>query len=374
MHDPRRIARWLNRLAGNIRQRSAMKLEKPRLGYIGWLGKENLGDEAMFVAARRCYPNHAMVHMDLPAMETALARLGLSGRAYFDGVILGGGTLISPYWTPSVRLPQQWNVPVWSLGTGVGSSGFEEAQEVDLGPWKELLPRFKAMGLRGPRSLARARALGAGDAAVIGDLALSFALDRPEPPADAPRFMVNVALPAGERYAAETVEWQNELQRAVIRLVRQGWEPVGVAMHTNDVAPLEQLLRACGRPVMVHRPATVDAFFQLVRPCRMTLAVRLHGAILSACAGVPPLMIGYRDKCLDFMESVGLEEWHIDPLSGAGEIAARVQDLTLASAERRKSTLVAAQSLRDSFTGYVQRTGGLLSAEDGRRHAAHTLK
>ena len=82
-------------LLTDIAARKTLATGKPRLGYIGALGDANLGDEAMFAAAKQLYPNHELVTLLSTWRETELASKGLSGPAFFDGVILGGGTLIN---------------------------------------------------------------------------------------------------------------------------------------------------------------------------------------------------------------------------------------------------------------------------------------
>ena len=48
-------------LLADIGARKTLANGKPRLGYIGALGDANLGDEAMFAAAKLLYPNHELV-------------------------------------------------------------------------------------------------------------------------------------------------------------------------------------------------------------------------------------------------------------------------------------------------------------------------
>jgi polysaccharide pyruvyl transferase WcaK-like protein len=57
----------------------------------------------------------------------------------------------------------------------------------------------------------------------------------------------------------------------------------------------------------------VDAFFALAAPCSLSLSVRLHGAVLGCCLGIPPLLFAYREKCLDFLESMNLSCWALRP-------------------------------------------------------------
>lgn len=332
----------------------------PRVGYIGALGAGNLGDEAMFEAAQRLLPHYELIPLTAPWHEQRLARVGLSGQRFFYSVVLGGGTLINPYWTGKTRAALELGVPVWALGTGVGSSGFEQPSSVEIREWQPLLERLVRIGVRGPRSRAALAAIGIRNVDVIGDLALSLTRRQESEPADPPRFAVNVALPAGPESGSEPYRRLQELEEIVVQLVENGWQLVPIAMHASDVGPIRHLLRSVS---LDHLPIpvleTTQQFFRKVGPCCFTVGVRLHAVILSCCVGVPPLMLGYRDKCLDFMESMQLAEWHVALESASrDEIAAKVSLLSRGAAALRPAVLRRAQSWKDRIEEYVESSAG----------------
>jgi polysaccharide pyruvyl transferase WcaK-like protein len=147
------------------------------------------------------------------------------------------------------------------------------------------------------------------------------------------------------------------LEGVLREFTRQGYTPVPVAMHGSDIAPLQQLMARVGcEHLPIQTPQTADAFFALAGPCRFTLAVRLHAAILSCCTGVPPLMLAYRDKCLDFMESMELTEWQINLDNVApGAITAGAQALADQALALRPTVLRAAQHWQAVLKGYTDR-------------------
>ena len=114
-------------------RRVAGRTGKILRGYIGGIGDENLGDEAMLEAANRLLPESTLVPIGFPRQERRLAKMGLSGSRFYRSVILGGGTLINEYvWSEQVRTALEQGVPVWSLGTGVGSCGFGHPAQANL--------------------------------------------------------------------------------------------------------------------------------------------------------------------------------------------------------------------------------------------------
>lgn len=338
-----------------IRQRAALRRTgRPRLGYISGAGDSNLGDEAMLEAAHQLFPAHALVPMAYPRQEKRLERCGFSGSRFWDGIIVSGGTLINPYWWPQVKVAIDQKVPVWSLGTGVGSQGFPVPESIDLTPWQGILPRFTGLGLRGPLSQERLEAIGIGNGTVVGDLA--FALTRPPvAPQNPPCFALNVYYPVRPEHGDESFESLDELAQCVAGLVARGWRPVPIAMHRHDIEPTQRILDAAGvGDIPIQLLPDFDSFYRVVAPCTLLVGVRLHAAILAFCAGVPPLVLGYRDKALDFVRSVEWKEWYV-PLDKAapGEIEAKCRRLAEQAVELRPLVHQRAKGWQDKLQQYA---------------------
>ncbi len=333
-----------------------LREDRPRLAYAGGHGYQNLGDDALFVAAQQALEGARLVSFRYPSHEARFARVGLSGRRYFQWFVLGGGTFINPYGLSTVRVALQQGLPAWTLGTGVGSAGFNMSRRPELAEWRVLLRDFQGVGVRGPVSKGLLDELGIPHAEVIGDLALVFTREAPEPPALPRRFAVNLILtPPGER-EGYTYERLEGLERALRHFLAQGWEPVFVAMHEWDALSLRRLMAAVGREGdTVHQPETAEAYMRLVAPCTLTIATRLHSAVLSSCAGTPPLMLGYREKCLDFMASLGLEEWHVDLARPEQDIFSRALALAEQADGLRATVLARAQERQRGIRAYVQK-------------------
>ena len=343
--------------ASAVQKRLVPLLEgRPRLAYVGGHGVHNLGDDALFEAARQVLHGYHVATFRFPPQERRLARLGLSGARYFQQFILGGGTFINSYGLPVVRTALELGLPAWTLGTGVGSAGFHMKARPELLEWRALLRDFRAVGVRGPLSKATLDELGVPHVEVIGDLALVSTRERAEPPALPRRFAVNIIYTTPgepEGYPDERLEG---LERAIRHFVAQGWEPVFVAMHAWDVQSLRRLAARVGQEgIVIHEPRTAEAYMRLVAPCTLTLAVRLHAAVLSCCAGTPVLMLGYREKCLDFMASLGLEHWHVDLCVPEQDIFSRALELAEQADGLREPLLARARERRRSIQEYVRK-------------------
>ncbi len=298
-------------------------------GYIGWVGHGNLGDDAMFEAAAKLL---APAHLEIFAgasCENVLARLGLSGSRVFDRVFLGGGTLINAGYLRIVEQAQILGLPVCALGTGVGSADLGETGEKPAARWRDVLNSFSRVGVRGYRSQRKLHHLGIHRVEVIGDLALALTKDKLDPLKDTRRFILNVAAPGARAGCFPVDRMFEEIAQACRHLNTKGWVAIPVAFATADIAPIETTLRLAGlESCAIARPAGSAAYFELAANARFALCVRLHCAVLSACAGLPAISIAYRDKVHDFAETVDMTAWTLDALQlSAGTLAERAQAL-----------------------------------------------
>ncbi len=330
-----------------------------KIGYIGWIGKENLGDEAMFSAAQKLLAPKELIHYDGKNRERLLAFLGLSGRKYFSSIILGGGTLVNQGYKEIVHLALSSGLDMSTLGTGVGSNGFSADPHESLHEWSPLLNRFRFLGLRGPRSLQRIKEIGVEHAEIVGDLALALTLDSPQPSPVSDRYMLNVAIPGVGAPAFPTDKMIAEISHAVAVLSQKGLYPLPVAFCPEDILALSLVLtKALSETYDIKLINDYQEMFRHLSKCRFSIGVRLHSAVLSCCAGVPPILIGYREKCADFMESMELMEWYIDALSmDKGKIAGLVEKLVAAEHSLRpvinKRALFWKERLREYTAQYA---------------------
>jgi hypothetical protein len=305
----------------------------------------------MFEAAHVLLPGSRLETFRGARREALLARLGLSGQRAFSRIFLGGGTLINDGYVGVVRRALDFGVPVRTLGTGVGSSGFSVTSETLTEDWRGLLARFERIGVRGPQSLEQLQALGVHKAEVVGDLALALTPDIPLVAPEADCFLLNAAAPKGADPSFPSEIVFAELAGAARRLVGLGLEPVPVAFCEDDLAPLHAVMSQAGITAEIARPQTAGAFFALARQSRLSLGVRLHCAVLSVCAGLAPLAVAYRGKGKDFAASVGLEDWMVD--CAAVGLAERAAVLADAAPEVGAKAHAAALSWREKLRTYV---------------------
>ncbi len=317
--------------------------------YIGWLGHGNLGDEAIFKGLQSISKHSNFEQFSGDKIEKLLAKFKLSGSSFFSSALLGGGTLINPKFLHSVKTMLDTKVPISALGTGVGSTGFGDDYFVNIDEWKEPLSQFQYIGVRGPLSLSALNTLGIQNVEIIGDLGLSLAKQDVIKCNNSRSFAINVTFPLVALREKPPPRYLATLVAVIKDLSKDGWRPVPIAMSVKDVKPIQELLfRAHGKKVHVPIAYHHDNFFELIKPCKFAITVRLHAAVLSCCAGVPPLVIGYREKCSDFMASLQLEEWCLDLFSAElKDINAALHKLIDSTPTLREEILQKANYWRD---------------------------
>lgn len=165
-----------------------------KIGYIGWVGHANLGDEAMFQAiSQSLAPNQVVSLLPVPG-ERLLQVVGAGGSKRFGAALLGGGTLINHFYLDLAKLVASWRIPFCIAGTGVGSPGFgfSSRDEDNLQGWAEILRRSPLVAVRGPKSAQLLQQIGVSNVEVIGDPALGFTPDLLPPLRAKPRLVLNL--------------------------------------------------------------------------------------------------------------------------------------------------------------------------------------
>jgi polysaccharide pyruvyl transferase WcaK-like protein len=69
--------------------------------------------------------------------------------------------------------------------------------------------------------------------------------------------------------------------------------------------------------------------YNKIKECKMMLTIRLHGAIFSAVANIPSLLIEYHRKCSDYLDDIGIDKyWRIyDATVDEEEIIQKINQL-----------------------------------------------
>lgn len=271
------------------------------IAYLGWVNRGNLGDEAMYEAAK-------MVG-NLPRLRAVpLHRPGriLATRGRASTLIVGGGTLLGrPEWLVRIREARRVLRPdrMIVLGTGVEPLAFGESRRTaTLASTRTtalLLKDADFIGVRGPHSKEELGQWGV-EAHVIGDPALALAGAATAPPGSTRKVAINLANVA-DGLIPDRRTLLHEISRVCDQLIRAGSEVSFFAMEKSDLEMAKTLPRAV--TVLPWSPNLADVL-SVIDSCDVIVSERLHGGILAAARRTPFVLLGYKPKILDFAASV----------------------------------------------------------------------
>jgi hypothetical protein len=285
---------------------------RPTVGWIGFHGHDNFGDELVLRAGRQL----------LEGLEV------LPGQEGTVGTVLGGGTLLNAkgYYQ---RIADRIDAPGLRrlvLGTGVVSP--------DVGGWTEDLagwaPFLEAgpVGVRGPRSVQHLRDWGyRGPVEVLGDPALALT-----PPA-VPRGEGVLLAPVGRSSVGQVDPDAEVHQLELLIEATRRWRAEGrdvsiLSAHRGDDRVAIALMRSLGETLdVVHAYDDLDGGVQAIAASGIVVATRLHALVLAAAVGAPFIGLAYRSKVHDVAESIGastvrdLDAWTVDGLLAAVSVA-----------------------------------------------------
>lgn len=296
--------------------------DRPKLGYVGFSGQGNFGDDLMLDAIRRLFPHHRVE----------------PGSDHGVGVILGGGTLLNAerfYWRIAERITPI-GAPRVVFGTGVVSPEVDGWTE-PIDAWRWFLDGA-TVGVRGPHSLAHLRAWGwNGPAGVVGDPALVMQPERATVPGRVVVAPIGIS-DVGQIDRADEAAQLDLLTEAIGRWLADGRDVQMFAAYPGDDLVIDDLCERIGVDlprVAAHR--SVADGLAAVASADTVVAARLHVIVAAAAAGVPFMGLAYRPKLVDFAVSVGAEErvrpitrWTPDDLvADADPLDATVERVTL---------------------------------------------
>ena len=290
----------------------------PVAGYIGWIGKGNLGDEALLLSFKKLFPGIRLIDLsDTIPVELFLHRRML-GRKQFDMVFLGGGTLINgSNYLPPLEKALSRGEPCVVFGTGVRnpqywSNVWSSDPSESMTAWVESLTRASRVLVRGPDSASILAQYSLDDVQIVGDPALSICSARPPREGRASNVVINVG--------SKGVIWgdQQQVNRVIGQVCRnlldRGVEVNFVAMNASDESFIRLIVdehSLAGRVKFWFDYEDIYGTINFIKRNDIMIGERLHAVVLGCGSGVPSISIAYRPKCLDFMRSLGLEKYCI---------------------------------------------------------------
>lgn len=335
--------------------------------YYGWLGKNNIGDEAIYLANRQLFPGRELIDYD--SVDASAVPIGLFG---------GGTTMPSTTWNfddlPAngqyaaigigVKDPLFWNRswhPI-DIGYHMGQRGYGELTrnryfnylskpflrlsdsismvdhyigDDDFDP----LLDFTHVGVRGPRSERVLNEYGV-PSKVVGDTALVL---KPSEYVPENTGRIAVTLRGGGP------KWDNDTsyRDIILQFCRDNSDEfkfVFLPFHPSDVQLHLEAAKSIDNADFNDYCTHVDvrALLDEIANCDLMIGERLHASILAACAYTPFLSLEYQPKNDDFVQSIAMAEYNT-----------RTHRLSREWLEAKFDKIVSSNSLRDDLADEV---------------------
>lgn len=299
----------------------------PPIGYLGFAGRGNAGDDAILLAHRRSLPAVDLGLLPLEWERETLALLGgARRRRLHSGVLVGGGTVVGrEAWRRRLDIAQGSSpAPVAFTGVGVEDPAFQgemqHASRDELSRWTETLGSAAHLTVRGPLSAQLLRDAGI-EASYVSDPALLLGPDDAVETAVRPKLLgLNIADPE-DQYRGTGSRVFDASVAAVRTLLGSGWRVRLLPFTRKDLVLARSLRRALdGRVEILPDFADVDRLLAAVAQCDVLVGQRLHAVVLAAAVAVPALAVDYRPKCRDFQLSIGRGEWTVSTLDISAQL------------------------------------------------------
>jgi polysaccharide pyruvyl transferase WcaK-like protein len=325
-------------------------MKDPLVAYVGWHGRNNLGDDAIYSAVRSQLPGAAFVDMPCLPHETIRATAtGLNRSLRRSTQLLGGGTLIGRrFWRRLVKrgMTRTRHYGTYAIGVGVEDPVFvgrnSGSGKDELRRWAPMLSEFRALSVRGPRSAELLSGIGL-NVRVSGDPALL--LPRPEVVPEDGLIGVNLGF-GDDLWGHDPAKLAEDMSTAVKQLSSQGYRFVGILMNPEDKRWTEVALTDVAADIVL--PADAGAAARELARCSVAIVSRLHAGILASLSDTPVVSLEYQPKCRDFALSIDDERSLIrtDQLTSAA-VVDRVAEALDDSSTIRANTRVAVAALRE---------------------------
>jgi polysaccharide pyruvyl transferase WcaK-like protein len=285
---------------------AVLQRSRPVLSYIGYLGHQNVGDEALFQAYRDVLFPECLV---VPENDFSSLRLFSALRSN-RLLMLGGGTLINvdPY-LPALEHCRNTRRPYVVWGTGVADLTFwrnhpQESGRGNSERWLSVLREADYIGVRGPRSQAWIAENGIQNVEVIGDPALSIAGAVAKKTGQ--KGVLGINLGSHDPVSGGQEQVFQSLLELIRHVLHIGLRVRYFSLHAIDQKIGSRLVRAVDSSAMEILPfdGSVENTMRQLAEFDFVVGQRLHATVLACALGIPNLSLSYQPKCLDFLDSI----------------------------------------------------------------------
>lgn len=286
-----------------------------KVGYLGWIGFQNLGDEALFDAISKLMkPVEALQILNYYKKGKFIEKL--AEKFCYEGVMLGGGTLInSVSYLKKLSYFQKKGFKTFVFGAGVLDpkfySNFDEYPNV-MENWVDCLRACDFVSVRGPLSKKILSEYGFQDAKICGDPVFFFAEEKLTIKNRGKTIGINVGTTLHGKclYGNSDEDVILFIKKLVKVLVKLGYRIKLFPVFQGDIQAAKDVLHdSPENTTIVADYLDLKSYMQSLDDVDFFIGEKLHSVIIALCKHIPSIMLAYRPKCLDLMSSLELDEF-----------------------------------------------------------------
>lgn len=286
--------------------------KKQSIGYIGWLGHKNLGDEAMYIAFKELFKGCNILPYKFSKKIEKLENI--LKRNIYQSVCLGGGTLINTEdcWLELKEAQARYG-KTFIFGSGVRNPIFwkNKFNQCYLDRWKDVIQKCDFVGVRGPLSEDILLTNGVKNAKIIGDPALFFTKNEYSPKHKKKKIGINIGVSNQQVWGKED-DVLCFAVKFVKNLLDENWDVTFLSVCPKDEIYIDEAIKMIGKPIPVLKNyLNIQKSLKFLESCDVFVGEKLHSVILAMCMHTPSVMLEYRPKCVDFMKSMEMEKFNV---------------------------------------------------------------
>lgn len=295
-----------------IEYKSLFFSTKKKAVYLGNLGKDNFGDECMYMILQQKFPEYTF--LPLNGSFSSMPKFLNYRLIRLDLIILGGGTIIRKGFNGGVlrmliRLNRLYpNVRLVCVGAGVGDDSYQKSigHPNDMGSWKKMLMKFSMIGTRGAdskNSLIKwgitKQIIECYDPSIAmfeANLPKKLNIRKSKPLA----LGINVA-DLGVRIYGNNDKFYNEFFNCIYAFSKRNYIIKFFSTRLDDKNLLNKNFKGQFQFTHINSFKSVEKFYNEID---IVISQRLHGNAFAFVTNTPFIMIDYEPKCKEFFDSL----------------------------------------------------------------------
>ena len=294
--------------------------------YLGWVGHKNLGDDLLL----NIFTSLSSKYMLTPyRIIPSYPGVDTTNLSKYDLIVLGGGSLIDPYFINILYNGIKLGKKVMIWGSGIDQIDESDLNKLKAGKSADLSGLFNAedakilrrtfakavyAGVRGPLTKRALISLGVKEEhiKIIGDPGLLLPVANMNSWNKKNKTIaINWGTSYNKIYGKNELEVEDQLVIALSKMIKEGYKVLIYTVWDKDRPIGERLYKNINDTtnfILDTKLYTENELIQRLSSTSISINFKMHPNLISLSAGVPSIALGYRYKVFDLFYSLGLND------------------------------------------------------------------